>query len=92
MSISLLLPTKKSIASADDENEEKVRQAKTFRILCQEIKMSKSDSEMNSAIAQILGMNKFTNFSLQKWEKDICETVVSDPASEQIAHQVRDET
>ena len=66
MSISLLLPTKKSIASADDENEEKVRQAKTFRILCQEIKMSKSDSEMNSAIAQILGMNKFTNFSLQK--------------------------
>lgn len=54
--------------------------------------MSKSDSEMNSAIAQIWGMNKFTNFSLQKWEKDICETVVSNPASEQIAHQVRDET
>lgn len=63
-----------------------------LRILCQDVQMSKLEREMNSAMAQIWGMNKFTNFSLQKWEKDICETAVNDPASEKIAHQVRDKT
>lgn len=72
--------------------KKKMRQATALRILGQNVKMSQLKREMNSAVAQIWGMNKFTNFSLQKWEKDICETVVNDPASEKIAHQVRDKT
>jgi hypothetical protein len=69
-----------------------VIQAEASRILlCQNEKVSDPKKGMNSAMAQIWGRNPVTDFSLQQWEKDIGEIVVS-PAREKIAHQVREKT